>query len=166
MTIEAYQLQFQDYDSAFSATTQIMGEMIRHYAKHPEIRRAAIYIAGPAPERADLQIIDRIFTFVRDGIKYRNDIRDVETLQTPPETLRLQAGDCDDQVMLLNALIEAVGYHTRFVCISDRPGGHAYTHVYSQVKGPGGEWLGMDPTRRVRLGMEPADVTRRDKFEY
>jgi transglutaminase-like putative cysteine protease len=65
-------------------------------------------------------------------------------------TLQGRLGDCDDQVVLLATLLEAVGYPTRFIVSGyNYPG--EYEHVYLQAW-LDGCWIDMDPTEHHPMG--------------
>lgn len=55
--------------------------------------------------------------WVRDSIIYVYDPNGAEWLQTPPETLSLGTGDCDDKILLLLALLESVGLDTELLAV-------------------------------------------------
>ena len=55
--------------------------------------------------------------WVRDEIAYVYDPIDVEWIQTPPQTLSLGTGDCDDKAILLSAMLESVGFQTQFLAV-------------------------------------------------
>ena len=92
-------------------------------------------------------------------MRYVRDIRDVETVQIPIKTLEYRAGDCDDMVTLLAALLESIGYETRFVAMGTRPG--HFQHVFLEAQLPSGEWMALDPTEPVRAGWRPPVIESR-----
>ena len=55
--------------------------------------------------------------WVRDEIAYVYDPPEVEWIQTPPRTLTLGTGDCDDKAILLNAMLASVGFQTQFLAV-------------------------------------------------
>lgn len=54
---------------------------------------------------------------VRDGIIYVYDPNGAELLQTPPQTLNIGTGDCDDKTILLMAMLESVGFDTELLAV-------------------------------------------------
>lgn len=136
-------------------TLRAMRAMVNEARASAVIRQTAIGLIWLEPEREPLHEVAAIFDFVRDRIRYVRDVLDVETLSTPEKTLAQRIGDCDDQATLLAALLESVGYPTRFVVA-------AYTlrdqfeHVYLQVE-IDGVWLDADPTEKEPLGYAPPD---------
>ena len=85
-----------------------------------------------------------------ERIQYVRDIRGVETLQTPLVTMKIRQGDCDDQSVLLAALLESIGHPTRFVAIKQNFFG-PYVHVYTETKiGP--KWIPLETTEKMRAG--------------
>lgn len=134
-------------------TIHVMRAMVNQSRKLPEIRACAVNLIFMMPERGVLGHVASIFGFVRDTILYVRDVNGVETLQSPDKTLLLRIGDCDDQTMLLCALLESVGYPTRFVCAGYARIG-VFEHVYCQVYA-NGVWIDLDPTEQQPLGWAP-----------
>jgi len=64
-----------------------------------------------------IQTITCIQNWVRDNIIYVPDPRDTELLQTPPQTLSIGTGDCDDKSILVATLLETLGFTTRYVAV-------------------------------------------------
>lgn len=106
------------------------------------------------PAKHDREIVERIFTWVRDRITYRNDANGVEVLRAPDVLIHDGYGDCDDKATLLSALLEALGYSTRFVVIGFEP--EDFTHVYNEVR-LGTVWVALDSTEPVPMGWSPYD---------
>jgi transglutaminase-like putative cysteine protease len=144
-------------------TLNAMSAFVRLYKKFPAIRTLALQIAAPAGQgwgARDAQWIAQIgaiFEWVRSNIAYVQDITDVETLQTPAATIQMGGGDCDDQVTLLCALLEAAGFHTRMVAcgfVEDQ-----FEHVFAQVQLPDqSRWFSLDPTEPYAMGWKPPGI--------
>lgn len=52
-------------------------------------------------------------------------------------------GDCDDRAILVQSMLESVGFPTRFVLVRG-PGRPDFSHVYSEVLVDGGGWAPLD----------------------
>jgi hypothetical protein len=65
----------------------------------------------------------QLYRFVQKDLGYIRDPAARELIQSPDETLRVGAGDCEDLAILLASLLENVGMPTYLVFTSD----HAYT---------------------------------------
>lgn len=137
-------------------TLAAMRRMVNACKTDFTIRQAATSTVFLTPEKDELAEIRAIFEFVRDRIRYVKDIYGVETLSTPDKTLEGMIGDCDDQTTLLAAMLEAIGYPTRFVIAGYS--GSDFEHVYLQVWVQG-HWIGLDPTEQHPMGWEPPDPT-------
>lgn len=133
-----------------------MRQMVNQSKVSPQIRQAATSAIFLTPEKDELSEVNAIFSLVRDGVRYIKDVHNVETLSTPEKTLEGRMGDCDDQTMLLAALLESVGYPTRFVVAGYH--GPDYEHVYLQAWADG-QWINMDPTEQNQMGWEPPLAT-------
>jgi transglutaminase-like putative cysteine protease len=114
------------------ATLKIMVQYVHSYRTDVDVRELAIRLTAQCPARSLTCEYTQLQHFVRDHIRYVRDVRDVETLQTPKATLRLAAGDCDDQAVLLATMLESIGARTRFEALGVRGGG--YEHVISAVQ--------------------------------
>lgn len=129
-----------------------MAQLATQAKVQPQIRELALSLVGVIPGKHYRSEIDRIFIWVRDCIRYTRDVRGVETVQEPLVTLDYRQGDCDDQVTLLAALLEAIGVQTRFKAVGFAP--HHFQHVYLEARN-NGEWIALDPTEQVPVGWEP-----------
>lgn len=136
-------------------TLRLIREHIRRAKTDPRIVEAATQLIFMTPAKAELAEVDAIFSWVRDHVRYTRDVAGVETLASPWTTYRRQSGDCDDQVALLGALLEAVGYPVRLVIAAYQEAG-LWEHVYLQVYA-GGFWIDADPTEDLPLGAAPRD---------
>jgi len=133
-------------------TVAIMRHLVREYKINPEVRQAATGIIFLTPAKNEYAEASTLFNYVRDHVRYLRDIANVETIVTPDKTLLLQVGDCDDQSTLLAAMLESVGYETRFVVAGYN--GANVEHVYLQVY-VFGEWFNCDPTEPHEFGWSP-----------
>lgn len=136
-------------------TLDAMRSLVRAFRVNTEIRQAATSLIFTTPERMASSEAAALFEWVQSSVRYVRDVHEVETLSTPLVTLRGRIGDCDDQVTLLAALLESVGYPTRFVAAGySEPG--QLDHVYLQAF-LDGQWIDMDPTERNPMGWAPPD---------
>lgn len=138
-------------------TLAVMRHLVNEGRTDPRIRQAATTAIFLQPERMDFNEASRLLEFVQTSIRYTRDVLDVETVSTAEKTLAGRLGDCDDQTVLLAALLESVGYATRFVVAGyDESTPGAVEHVYLQTC-IDGQWLDADPTERGPLGWAPPD---------
>ncbi|MFC1753556.1 transglutaminase family protein [Thermoproteota archaeon] len=86
-----------------------------------------------------------LYYFVRDEVYYVSDPPD-EYYESAAETILTGGADCDGNAILLANLLQATGFHTRFVYVP--------RHTYVQMllpSAPGrykddGNWINLDPT--------------------
>lgn len=135
--------------------------------RDPAFRERAAAIVASVPQRDQVGEITAIFDFVRDGVRYLRDPwapEGLELFTAPAQLLRdvdagTAAGDCDDHVILASALLETIGYRTRYR-IGGLPPDH-FRHIWLEVQSSGG-WLplelvkkdepaGYDPSHRFPL---------------
>lgn len=126
---------------------RFMGELQRFKrspADMPRVRSVALNLVRDAAPNDDLEEIRRVWQYVRDAIRYVKDVRDVDTIQTPRTTLDTMQGDCDDKSLLLSAMLESIGYATRFAVSATVPTG-TYNHVFVEAFVPRfGRWIPLE----------------------
>lgn len=133
-------------------TLRLMATLAAQAKVQPRIRQKALALTAHIPPKAFQAELTALFQFVRDRIRYVRDVFNIETVATPAKTLELGAGDCDDKVTLLAALLEAIGFETRYVALAWQPG--LYSHVILEAWCEG-DWIALDPTMAVRVGWRP-----------
>lgn len=132
--------------------------LLKAKREDPRIRDCAADIVHGLPGKSYRNELEYIFRFVRDNIRYMRDIVNVETLQTPWETLARGYGDCDDQALLIATLCETIGHRTRFCAVGFTP--VTLSHIYAQSI-CGDKWISMDTTEPNCMGWEPPDIRNR-----
>lgn len=127
------------------------------------IARARRIVAGVAPIPA-LEI-KRLFEWVQRATRFTSDPLNVETLTDAGGQLDevdrqgVTLGDCDDHVILLGSLLEAIGFETEPVVESYRDDGTP-SHVALRVR-QGAAWMHLDPTARdMPMGMHAGNPTQ------
>lgn len=123
-----------------------MVEQVKKGSRESAVRKKAFELARDvcnAPlnikemsEENLLEIAEAIFVWVRDRIAYVNDPAG-EYFQPPVRTLEVGAGDCDDQSILLAAMLGSIGFEPILVILPE--------HVYVELQ-VGGKQVPMDPT--------------------
>jgi hypothetical protein len=137
-------------------TLRLMSQLVKGGKKSPIIMAKARALTQGLPQKDKTGEIYNIWKFVKDGIRYVRDVRNVETVNTPEQTLRSEAGDCDDKALLTAALLESIGHPTAFWAIGPQPG--KFTHVLTLTRmGPTG-WLPLETTEPVDFGWRPKNV--------
>lgn len=136
---------------AVRATLDQMVRLVRKYRSDQttaETARMILRAGGITDQRAQRrQAITLLQNWVRDRIAYVYDPTETEWVQTPPKTLSLGTGDCDDKIVLLLALLESVGYNTELLAVGGEGQGWdpscappapgmlpAYSHVLGAVR--------------------------------
>lgn len=97
-----------------------------------------------------------IQAWVQSNIEYRRDPPDVELVQTPQVTLQLRAGDCDDQAVLVAALLQSTGHPTRFIAVGMN--GNSLSHVLTQTL-IGTSWVAVETIEKRPMGWMPPGIT-------
>ena len=133
-------------------TLYLMARLARQYKKSPRIITLARMLTARLPPKDWYGEIVAVHMYVRDTIRYVQDVDGVETLATPDRTLEEMAGDCDDKSLLLAALLGAIGHPSRFVAVGESYG--SLTHVLVETK-LADDWLPLETTERVSPGWFP-----------
>jgi transglutaminase-like putative cysteine protease len=136
-------------------TLKIMSAWVRKYKASRDIRELALHLTSDLSQKDYISEVRRLHLFVRNNIRYVKDIRGVETLQTPVQTLRIGAGDCDDKSTLVASLLEALGHPTRFTAVGFAK--NTYSHVLVQTR-IGEKWINVECTENVGLGWCPPGI--------
>lgn len=134
-------------------TVALMRRLAREGSRDIRVRNAAAQVIFLQPERSELHEVESLFNFVRDHIRYMRDPLFYEAVAVPAQVLSLGYGDCDDKSTLLAAMLESVGYLSRFV-ITGYADASRPEHVYLQVW-VNGQWIDADPTEHHPLGYAP-----------
>lgn len=145
-------------NAGIRATLKIMSSLVKTAKSAMPIRELALSLTSDLPQKDYVGELKRIHRFVRDNIRYIKDIHGVETIQTPEQTLRLGAGDCDDKSTLVASLLESIGHPTRFLAVgfsSDK-----VSHVLVQTK-IGNKWIAVECTEPVDIGWYPPGIKAR-----
>lgn len=132
-----------------------MRNFVENYKIHPLIRGKAIQLTSLLPQKDYKGEIDKLYKFVQYNIRYVRDINGIETVQSPVKTLEIGAGDCDDKSTLLAALLESIGFKTRFHAMGFRKKhiSHVLLEVYLN-----GKWLALETTEPVNMGWIPPRI--------
>jgi hypothetical protein len=125
-----------------------------------ELARAACNAPLNINEMSDddlLKIAEAIYVWVRDSIAYVNDPAG-EYFQPPVRTMEVGAGDCDDQSILLAAMLGSIGFEPILVILPE--------HVYVELQ-VGGKQMPMDPTAsNAAFGTLSASMVEHFKEKY
>lgn len=155
-TAPTYRLHnIPDGREGIRATLKLMSQIVKRYKASPVVRELALDIVADLPQKKWRMEAAALLRWVQQNIRYVKDIRGVETLQTPPQTLRLQTGDCDDTSILYASLLESVGHPTRFIAVGFTP--DSLSHVLVQTK-IAGKWLSAETIMDWPLGRAPQGV--------
>lgn len=144
-----------------------MVEQVKKGSREPAVRKKAYELARDvcnAPlnikemsEENLLEIAEAIYVWVRDSIAYVNDPAG-EYFQPPVRTLEVGAGDCDDQSILLAAMVGSIGFEPILVILPE--------HVYVELQ-VDGKQIPMDPTAsNTAFGTLSASMVEHFKEKY
>ena len=111
-----------------------MRDAVRAGIRDPRmiVRNQALAIVKGVRQKDFTGEIQAIYDWVRDNIRFVRDIRGIETVAHPARTLEIGQGDCDDQAVLISALLETLSHPTRFVAVGFQPG--VLSHVFTETR--------------------------------
>lgn len=141
-----------DGRAGVAATLKLMSGMVKEGKKTLAVRATAQRLTQFCAQKDFACEVRALHAWVRDHIRYLQDVTDVETVQTPAKTIESGAGDCDDKSTLLAALLESIGHPTRFMAIGFEP--DVFCHVYVETL-IGTRWIPLETTEAVVAGWEP-----------
>jgi transglutaminase-like putative cysteine protease len=136
-------------------TLQHMRAFVDQYKTAPQVRELALSLTRNLPQKAYSQEAEVISEFVKNRIRYVRDINGVETVQTPVKTLEYGAGDCDDKSTLLAAMLESLGFETRFHAMGFRLGDISHVLLECRI---GDKWIALETTEPVAMGWLPKNI--------
>jgi transglutaminase-like putative cysteine protease len=135
-----------DGHAGIMRTVGLMRALVEEWKVDAQVMNTAAQLIARAPQFDTRAELEAVFRFVRDRIRYVMDPVGVESVATPIATMRRGIGDCDDQCVLLGALLESVGHPVRFV-IGDFDG-TGFSHVWLQAFDRDAmQWVDMDPIK-------------------
>jgi transglutaminase-like putative cysteine protease len=137
---------------------KLMVKLVRASTVNFDVRNLALQIVRDVKQKAWLDEVKAIHQYVRDNIRYVKDIRGVETIATPEQTMIMGQGDCDDKSILVASLLEAIGHPTRFVAVSMNNDDFCHVLVETRL---GDKWIPVETTEPVELGWYPPKVKQR-----
>jgi transglutaminase-like putative cysteine protease len=114
------------------ATLKAMARYVKTYKKNPTINLLALELTRGLPSYDYRGEVNRLQNFVRDSIRYVQDVDGVETLRTPLVTLDYEAGDCDDKATLLCTLLATIGHQCQFIAIGFEE--NTFSHVMAAAR--------------------------------
>jgi transglutaminase-like putative cysteine protease len=156
-------MSIPDGPAGIKETLEAMRQLVYDGKVRPYIRIFAARLVHHLPSKDARGEIFACWRFVKNNIRFLSDIHDVETLQTPVNTLIWRYGDCDDHAVLLASLLGAIGYRTRFVAVGFQP--NVYVHVYCEAEFSPNAWIALETTEDVPIGWRPPGVIAQMRVE-
>lgn len=139
-------------------TLALMVDLVRTFKTDVNVRNYAVQLVQGCADKDYRSELVTLQHFCRDQIRYVRDVDTAETLQTPVQTLKLAAGDCDDKATLFCALASAIGFPSRFCAIGVR--GEGFSHVMAQAR-LGAGWVNCETiVPDAEIGWFPPDATQ------
>lgn len=141
-----------DGRAGLMAKVQRIRRLVEDAKRDPMVRQRAAAIVRDVPQRDQVGEVRAVWQWVRDHVRYLRDPDGVELFTTPRRLLEdvdrgVAAEDCDGHVILASALIESIGYPTRY-----RIGGmppDKFRHIWLQARaGVPPQWLTLELTKK------------------
>ena len=145
-------------DPGIARTVIRLGQLVVEAKRDPRLWKIAWGVSFQAPEKDEHAQAEALFRYVQ-AFRWRPDPNGIELVLGPQRVLEARAGDCEELVGALSALLEIAGFPTRFYIISRRRD-QQFHHILLEV-GVKGRWLAADPSEKgVGLGWAPSGITR------
>jgi hypothetical protein len=156
-----------DTDSLTKTTVQKMGQYIRESAADPHVQNCARYAyerMGRLPWMPAPSPVDGVFFFLKhrvrrvldEGTAFKlGEPGALDVLISPAVLLRMPnpAEDCDGFTMAAAAMLSALGIENCIATVACDPREpERWSHVFSLVKLPNGEWMPLDCSHGDRPG--------------
>lgn len=149
-------MDIPDGKEGIKQTLRVMHDLVLHGKKNITVREKALELTRYLKQKAFLDEVKALFSFVQNNIRYIRDIHTVETVHLPEKILEYGQGDCDDKSILLASMLESIGHPTRFVAAGFN--GRPYSHVWVDTK-IGTKWVSLDATDSKPMGWKPSRIT-------
>jgi len=149
-------LTIPDGSQGTLATLKIMKRLTKAGKKSPKIRALALELVQNSLQKDYADEARKIHRYVRDEIRYVQDIRGVETVHSAEKVLEIGQGDCDDKSVLAASLLESINHPTLFHAIGFKPG--TFSHVFVETK-IGSKWVPLETTEPWPLGKAAKGLT-------
>lgn len=118
-------------------TVEIMKEVARERAGHPQVRGLAIAILNYYQTKSHFFADESVAIgqYVQDKVRYVKDANGIEQLHDPLTIIdQIQRGvaraDCDDMALLIAALLLSIGHSPKFSIIRYNSFSGNYNHIY------------------------------------
>jgi predicted transglutaminase-like cysteine proteinase len=152
-------------------TADLLVKLAHEYKKNPIIRNLSVTLTSNLPSHDKMSEAITIFNFVRDNIRYVQDIKGCETIQIPIVTLPphlspelgIGAGDCDDHSLLLASMLLSIGFGNLYYrIVSYRETDNEWRHIYLIWKSPSADYS-MDAIKKnKKFGWETPKAKYKD----
>lgn len=137
---------------------RILAELVKirdYYAGFPFVRRTALAVGAPKYQNDQQTMFTNIVNFVKYRMRYVCDPYGFEWVTAPDVLLAdimqkgVAYGDCDDHALLLNTMLQTVGFDTRFAAVKISPTDTELNHMISMVN-LNGNWIDVDACAKFK----------------
>lgn len=151
-------------DAGTSAVLDRMDRFMDRGSGDPQIIGIAQMVAKSVAARDEDGQARALLGWVRAHTHYVHDPLGKELVKDPAFMLReiaasgRAATDCDDQVVLLGALLRSIGIDAQAIVVS--PDAGPYSHVLLRYASPASGWVTLDPITKNPPGWFPMGAVR------
>lgn len=147
-------------------------KQIEKSIQDPEMRKIALQVTRPCPERDGTCEARAIYDFVKSRVRIRytgdiapikwsdGSVEGVDLFQSARRTIEFGGGDCDDHNILVSTLLALNGITPRLRVVKER-GADDWQHIFPGAllpKGTGSKFIALDTTLpgNDHFGREPS----------
>ncbi len=129
-----------------------MAGLARQFSKNLDLIMLARQIVQHVAGKNYLGEVQAVQQWVRANVRYTRDPVGVEVVADPISTIAMRAGDCDDQSVVVAALLMATGHRCRYVAVGATV--ESLCHVFTETL-IGSKWVAVETTEPWPLGQRP-----------
>ena len=137
-------------------TLKVMRDWAVDGSRDQSVREKAVSIIAYIPKNAWVRQAQSLWSWVKQNIRYVRDPFGTEQLHFAATVLSQGYGDCDDQSILMAALLLSVGIPARLVAVATNEPG-VFEHVYAEAY-LGNQWVAMETTEEKPWGWKPPGI--------
>ena len=145
--------------AGIAQTVAAMYALIDAGSRDPDVRRFTLDLLNESGvrDRDDAGALQVVYQWVQRQFRFIHDPHGKELIGDARYLLDVKAGDCDDYVVVLGAMLQSIGIPIRIATVrADKSEPNRYSHTYPVARLRSGAEVALDATQpEAWLGWEP-----------
>jgi len=151
--IKRFQYNLSNDYEGLKKKIDIIAGVMKKGSENMRIRTLALSARKGAQDFNYREELELIYDYVCKNISYVRDTYKIEVIHDAEKVLDFEAGDCDDFVILLGALLLSIGWTVRIVICGREK--NSFSHIYLQCWEPvERKWITADASMKYPLSKE------------